>query len=504
MSFRVPASVPLTIRLEEPQVEGQVVRFSWSCDPETDFYRRSHFSLEFPAGVDVASVPEGLWLRVMMICLHSHWMLLRPCRVEIPRTLPGNEREFWLRLIDAATWTHEFDRAPAANLSRSEPTRREVEIVDFGPPAGKLLPAGDSGVVVASFSGGRDSLTQLGMLQEAGLNPLLVTTTSRREGSFEFETERFRRVLAETQERTGAELVEVKSDIRDCWMNNHPTAARYRVAVSELTDVLVYFSVCWATAWARGATDVFLGGEAEVQESVRADGGVAQVEHFAYAASTQIALSALAAPTGIANYSLISSLEHFQIHRVLGQRYPELRGLQYSCFQQQAGENVCSRCYSCFKSSLYLLSEDIAPAEIELDVNRALSSQPDWAPSDGRSSHTQTSVGRRYVMRMDDHLVRVLRRLDPERVAELAPAGRLSSEAAESLARLRATALAADDPPPEPGYRRGYVELLDEPLRGRIDAILSDHFEPAEPGHYLELLENTKMLGDWLVAPLAR
>ena len=37
----------------------------------------------------------------MMICLHTQWALLRPCKVVLPFQLPPGEHEFWMRFIDA-------------------------------------------------------------------------------------------------------------------------------------------------------------------------------------------------------------------------------------------------------------------------------------------------------------------------------------------------------------------------------------------------------------------
>lgn len=491
----------LTIRLHEPEVDGQSVHFSWSCDPATDFYRREHFTLNFPQSVPTGNIPDGLWLRVMMVCLHNHWLLLRPCRVEIPRVLPPGEIEFWNRMLDAGHWTLEFDRA--APGERGEASRRTIELIDFGPPAGPLEPCVDDGLVVSSFSGGRDSITQAAMLLELGYNPLLVTTTSKRAGSIEFETGRFRRVIAEIQDRTGCEHVEVTSDIRDCAVNDHPLAAKHAIAVSEVTDTLIYFAICWATAWARGARQVFLAAEAEVQESVRAEGGVTQIEHFAYSAVTQIALDALAAPTGIRYSSTIAAAEHFQLHRVLGHRYSHLRDLQYSCYEQAEGEDVCSRCYSCFKTAFYLMSEGIEPSELEIDVDRVIAERSGWEPLGALSSHASGSVAQGYTRKLDNHLIRILRELDRDRVASFTPGRKLSTDAEAGLSRLRATAFAAPDPPPEPGYRAGYVDLLDEPLRSGVHSIFSEHFEPAQPAYYDDMLANTKLLSDWLVAPLA-
>lgn len=494
---------PARIRLHEPVVDGQRVRFSWESEGDHGLYLRKEFFLDFPGSVNVAAVPEGLWLRVMILCLHSHWLIVRPCRVEIPRTLPQGEREFWLRMIDAAAWTLEFDLAEPRSAERSAKTRRAVELVDYGPPAGELSANDPSDTVVCSFSGGRDSLAQAGMLVEFGLKPLLVTAVSRREASIEFETERFRQTLERASAETGAESIVVNSDFRTCCENLHPLTTPYRAAVSELTDTLLYFSACWAVASARGASEIFLAGEAEAQESLRAEGGVVQIEHFSYSAVTQLALTALAAPTGVANSSLISALEHFQIHRLLASRYPKLRALQYSCYSQHAGEEVCSRCYSCFKTAMYLLSEGVSPTEVEIDVDKALIARSDWEPLGPRSSHSTGTAAKRYAARLDNQLVRVLRELDESKIEALLPSGKLSRGGSAGLARLRQTAFDANDPTPEPGFRADFLALHDEPMRSRLEGVFGEHFARDERAEFAEMFDNTRLLGDWIAAPLS-
>ncbi|MGH2959450.1 MAG: hypothetical protein ACRDKE_07575 [Solirubrobacterales bacterium] len=489
------------IRLHEPIVRGNAVDFAWTISPDNGFYLDPRFTLEFPESVRVSDVPEGAWLRVMLICLYSHWSVLRPCRVVLPRRLPEGEREFWLRMVDAGVWTLENDQDAPGGPSYAERTARVVELIETGPPVGPLGPVPDNGSVVASFSGGRDSLTQAAMLHELGVEPLLVTTTSKREGSLEFETARFRKVLAETQARTGLEHVEVRSDIRTSFSNNHPLVARYGMAASELTDTLLYFAVAWATGCARGATAVFLACEAEAQESIRRDGMVVQIEHFGFTAAVQRALSALVEPSGVEYTGLTASLEHFQIQRILDLRYPDLRDLQYTCYSQKPGEDVCSNCFSCLKAALHKMSDGTAPSEIAIDLNRVLDARSDWSPVDDGEKR-RGSVGQRYGDRMNGHLVRVLRELDEDRVSEFAPGGELTAPAQAGLQKLRAAAFAAPDPSAEPGYRAGFLELTSEPLRSDLETIISEHFSAETPAHYADLLDNTRLLSDWIAAPL--
>lgn len=489
------------IRLHEPVVRGNSVDFSWTISPDDGFYLDPRFTLEFPESVPVSEVPEDVWLRVMMVCLYVHWAVMRPCRVVLPRRLPEGELEFWRRMVDAGVWTLENDQDEVGGPTYAERTARAVEIVDSGPPAGEMTPAQQTDGVVGSFSSGRDSLTQTAMLAELGFRPLLVTTVSQRAGSIEFATPRFRMVLGEAQTRMGLELVEVKSDIRSCFLNDHPLVARYGLAASEVTDTTLYFAVCWATACARGASSIFLASEAELQESVRRDGLIVQREHFGFSSATQRAFSALTAPTGISYGGLTSSIDHHQIQRILDQRYTDLSELQYSCFSQLPGEDVCSNCFNCLKTSLHKMSDGTSPSDIAIDLNRVLAARSDWTP--GNDGELRSSVGEITGKRQNEHLVRVLRGLDVDRVAQFAPGGELSPAAEAGLAQLRDTAFNAPDPPAEPGYLAGYLELLEEPLRSGMAEILSEHFEEAPLADYEHLLANTRMLSDWIAAPLA-
>ncbi len=499
------ARQPVTVRLKQPRVDGQSVHFAWESEGDRGFYLRPGFRVDFPDAVPLARVPDAIWLRVMLICLHTHWALLRPCRVELPRALGEEEREFWQRLIDAAVWTTENDRDAEGGDAFPRRSRRQVELIDAGPPAEPLLPAQsrDDSLIACSFSGGRDSLVQLGAMRELGLTPLLVNVTSARVGSHEFATARYERVLAEVAERTGVELLRVRSDLRTCFVNNHPLAARCRLAVSEMTDALFYFACAFVAARARGAEQIMVASEAEAQENLRRAGTVVQIEHFAYSGATQRALSGLTQQAGIKYGGAIAALDHFQINRLLNQRYVGLRDLQYSCYSQKDGEEVCSACYTCFKTALHKISDDCTPAEIDIDIEKALIALQHWSPVGDGDTEIRSSVGRLFANRMNAHLVRILRSIEAEDITRHLPSGRLSREARRALARLKATAAAAADPPPEPGYRREYLDLLGEPLARGLDGIFSEHFAVEPLDSYADMLESTKRLSDWVAAALS-
>ncbi|MBJ7459100.1 MAG: DegT/DnrJ/EryC1/StrS family aminotransferase [Thermoleophilaceae bacterium] len=492
-----------TVTLHQPQVRANSVHFAWDIEPASSLYRQNSFRLDFPDTVDVSTVPMAVWLRVMMICLHTQWGLMRPCKVVAPFQLPHGEYEFWMRFVDAAVWALEADRDGDELESYDLRTARMVEVVGSGGPIGPMPAAPDNQLVATAFSGGRDSLTQLGLLQELGETPLLVTVTSDREGSEEFKTQRRRAVIEAAPARRDVELVEIASDLRSCWNNNDPLAARYRIGISEIADTLLYFSAAWATAWARGARSVFLASESEVQENAVRDGMVIQHKHFMYSAVTQTALRTLIAPSGIGHCGLTYPLRQFQVQRLLGLRYPDLRDLQYSCWSQRPGEDVCSRCRECFEIAVNLMNDGIAPSEIGIDLNELLPAMRDWRPG-GEPSRPRGIVGTLASVQVDAQYLRFFRSTATEDIERFAPPPGLSADAVDACDEIRATVLAAPDPGPEPGFRAAYLDLIDERLRARLESILSEHFEAEPLADYAATIRRTHALGDWIAAPLSR
>ncbi len=485
------------IRLDAPVVDGQTVSFAWSCDPPTTLYRDTAFELRFPASIDLERVPAAVWWRVALICLHSHWPLLRPCRVVLPVRLAPGEREFWLRMCDAGTATLE------AHAGGSDVGRR-IDIVESGPALEWPEPVPESSLVVACFSGGRDSLTQTALLQELGLTPLLVSVASAREGSIEHKTARRRQVLAEIQSRRGLELVEVESSLRGCWDNMY-AVDRYQIAVSELTDTLLYFAAALVVAAARGASGVYLASEAEAQDSAEIDGQIVQIKHYMYTGATQRALSKLIAPLGIRYGALTYPLRQYQVMRLLGERYADLRDLQYSCWSMTGDEDVCSRCYSCFTNAFELMANGISPEEIRIDVVTLLRAHADWRPRT-EDAHAVLPHSQIY-WQFDSQLLRCLQKVTPKLAAGyITERWRGSGRAAEALAgyeRMRSRALAVGVEP-EPGYCADYLQLVDPPHRTGMAAIFDEYFEREDEAHHADRLQRILALSDWVTAPLAR
>ena len=488
------------IELMEPSIAGGEARFSWTVAPPTPLYERCEFRLRFPSTVELGRVPTTLWWRIALLCLHAHWPLLRPCRVVLPVRLPRREAEAWLRLTDAAVASLE------ANAGGDD-TRRSIEIVDSGPvlePPPQVHPPDGAGVV-SCFSGGRDGMTQAAMLSELGEQPVLVTVTSPVPWSHEHDTPRRRQVLREVTRRRGWELIEVGSDMRGNWQN-HFSGERYGVSVNELTDAFLYLAAAIVVGASRGAKLVMMASEAEVQTNLKRGGMVVQMRHFMYSAVTHRWVSALLAPFGLQIGSLTNSLQQFQVQRLLTERYADLRDLQYSCWELAEDQAACSRCGECRGIALNLAAAGVSPAVAGIDMVELLLANEDWRPGEryiargaGDGRGPRQLVGRALEMQA----LRCLVGTPTDQIAKLIDGNRDEPErrrALEVYSRLRDSARGYEIEP-EPGYRAGYLELLDDTLRAGVRSILDQHFAPAPPDTYASQLANTLMLADWIAAP---
>jgi hypothetical protein len=263
--------------LAPPQPHQRGATFHWQVEPATTLYARTHFSLSLPAGLDGRDLPASLWWTIMLLCLHSHWNLLRPCTVELPVTLLPGHRAFWLRLLES-------EMATLAAYSQGGCVGDgwgDLELVDGGPaltPAERLTEAGRC---AAAFSGGKDSLLQAALLAELGYHPILVPTTSPMPPLNDHQTSRRRHVLDAIGQRREVDLVEVKSDLRSSWRNDFPPLVGYPVSVNEITDTFLYTAALLAVADLRGATHLSprLGGRGAGEHRDRGPHGAAHPLH---------------------------------------------------------------------------------------------------------------------------------------------------------------------------------------------------------------------------------
>ncbi len=482
------------IAIERPRVSGREVLFSWSVEPRSDLYRAHRFFLRFPEVIDLSRVPAAFWDRLAMLCLHSHWAILRPCRVRIPFALGPAERELWSRWIDAQTATLEANRG----TRRYE---RSVELLDDGAVPSVIPRSAESNRCAAAFSGGKDSLLQAGLLSELTEDPILVATTSPMPPLHDHDTARRRTVFEEIRRRRRVVFVEVESDFRAAWENEFPRRMGYGPAVNELSDTHLYAASLLAAGFALGARHFFIASEAEVQQNGIVDGRVIQHPHAMYAAPSLRAIEAIFAPAGVRVGSLTYPLKSAQVQELLWTRYADLCDLQYSCWRVLPGEKTCSRCAQCFRIALTTLALGRDPARMGIDLVTLLLEMAQWKPGDATESDLPGDVVKGA---LNDQMLRSIARIG---VARMFVAlfgrrlrrlgGRRTWRALTAYARLRRR-LPRPAEAPAPGYRSGALPWLDPLLRDRVAGIFDSRFAREPEAESRDQILRSESLAAWI------
>jgi hypothetical protein len=491
---------PRRVTLYPPEVGPQTARFAFEVTPAVPaLYRATRFSLSVPPWLDLRTLPERLWWTVLLLCLHSQWPHLAPCEVRVPVRLGPGEAEFWRRLVVSYVDTLEaYATGPTPG--------RAIELVDGGPSLAPFRPFPDAGWCGTTFSGGKDSLVQVGVLTELTARPLVVTTTSPRDDIPEHSTARRRQVLSEIGRRRDLTFVEVHSDFRSTWENYYPASVGYPLSVNETTDTFLYFAALLVAGLALGATRLFLASEAEVQQSVERGGRVVQHPHFMYSAATQRALSAWLAPAGITYGSLTWPLHSAQVLHLLWTRYGDLADLQYSCFNVGVDQATCSRCGQCFRIALGILAARGDPERIGIDLPAVLQANAGWRsgwpaeadalPNALTRADLAAGVARSLRAVSPARLLARMARRRPTRLADPATWAALAA-----YRRVRAGVAGLDVPPPR--YRAGFLGLVDSRLRPGLEAICAAHFPAAPPALDAPLVARSEAVTRWIVEPLA-
>jgi hypothetical protein len=489
------------IALHPPHLDGTRVRFRWTVEPGSDFYRRCEFSLRFPEHIPIGSLPERVWWWVALACLHSHWALLEPCRVRLPvRLLPG-ECELWLRLMAAERTTLDVHRGDA-------PATPRVEFAEEGPGLSPLVAPPEGGRCAAAFSGGKDSLLQTGLLAELTERPILVAITSPLPGSEDHVVPRRRQVFEEVPQRCPVAWVEVESDYRSSYWNEFPRERGYGVATNELTDTFLYASALLASGLALGATHFFVASETEVQESVERAGQIVQHPHCMYSTATQCALAAALAPRGIHLSSLTVPLHSWQVQRLLWTRYPDLRDLQFSCWRARGRQSACNSCGQCLRVAYGALAAGGRPSQMGVDLARLLDALGDWEPLPALRAGEAALPDRIVRTRLQGQAAALVATTPLESAWADLPRGALwclrpRLRRARSAAVRLQRRMAARARLPLPGFRPGFSPQLDPLLRDRVHAIYSESFQPEEPSAYAATVKRSEALAHWLTQPVS-
>jgi len=471
------------ITLQPPILQPRRIEFRWRVEPATPLYRRTSFALEFPESVDVAALPESLVWGIGLLCLHAQWIFLRPCRVKLPVRLPAGWEGFWRRFLQAQVNSLEAYRKRIVD-------DLQIDFEMDGPQLAAVRGDGE-GSCAAAFSGGKDSLLQAGLLCECGEPPLLVTTTSPMPPMQDHLTARRRHVLAEIVKRRPVRLVEVRSDFRSSWDNGFSGRLGYPVSINEVTDTHLYTASLLAAGWASGARHFFVASETEVQESIEWEGRTVFHPHMMYAAALHLPLGRL---LGVSLSSLTWPLHSGQVQELLWRRYPDLRGLQYSCWKVGAGEAMCNACNQCLRLALGALAAGADPSVIGIQWPRLMRFARKWKPrfvGENGPLWPDNLVRRE----LNSHVVRCIQQLSPQRVAELLGSNDLLASLRYRALRRRVRRL---NPGPAPGFRCGFVPLMDERVRA-VEKIYAEHF-PSEPAEtHAAVVERTRHLVNWIL-----
>lgn len=479
-----------------------MVRFSWSVDPPTSLYRASGFSIDFPRDIELSRVSPWVVWTAGLLCLHSRWLLLQPCEVRLPVTLPAGEREFWERLLTMELATLESTRAAWG-------ARLRVALHDSGPPfeAGPE-PAEQSTRWAAAFSSGKDSLVQAAMLRELTDRPVLVYVDSDLPGLHDNLTPRRRQALDLVERDRRFELVRVRSDYRSTWDNYFAIGLGYDLGVSEMSDTFLYLAATLIVAASRGMSHVALAAQTEICEAVEIEGSAILMDQFMYSSGVMRALDALLVRHGTRYSSLICPLFDTQVTELLWTRYRDLRHAHHSCWECDEEGRPCNSCPKCTLICLSLLAVGESPSRIGGDPMAVLESLAEWRvrePSDFPAPLTPRSIAR---LSFDAQRNRRLQETAPWRVLltlfqteGTRALSRRAFRAVRIFQRLREGQSAARTG--GAAYRAGFLALVDPAIRTQLESVIAARF-PAEPaqehGDLVELIERT---AGWVAAPLA-
>ena len=479
------------IRLMAPLVQGQTVTFQWDVEPASPLYKRTHFTISFPSNVDLSKVPERLWWDILLICLHPHWLLLRPCEVHLPLKLGAALRQFWLQLLQNGADTLDVD-GPLQNA-----TSLGITIVDGDLHVPYRTIAGSG--CGTSFSGGKDSLLQAGLLLELTERPLLVATTSPMPPLKDHITARRRQVFEAIQTRKNPLFVETQSDFRSAWNNSFPSHLGYRVAVNEITDTFLYTCSLLAVGAALGVTRLFVASEAEVQVNALIGGKIVQHCHFMYSAATQRSLARLLAPYGFKFGSLIWPLHSLHVQQLLWARYPNICDLQYSCWRVGEGQATCSQCEQCLRIAVTALEAGHDPQRMGIDLFKVISFASTWEPIKKRVSalrlpeHDASDAAALRVVGLIQgtsltHLEQTLARRHLGQSLQ-----RDIRTTVEEFGRLQQRFHSSPRPQPI-GVREAFFDWIDPDFRDTLFALYTSYF-PLEPRHiHLDTYEHSRTL----------
>jgi hypothetical protein len=228
-----------------------------------------------------------------------------------------------------------------------------------------------------------------------------------------------------------------------------------------------------------------------------------------YSAVTQGALSAILRPFGVSHGSMICGLHSFQAQELLWTRYDDLCDLQYSCWRTKAGEMMCNRCGQCLRIALCALALGKRASRMGVDWLTLLDEMRGWRPKTLDKPPAAAMPTEIVSDQLHAQVVRDLRAVSWRDVARAIarenPRALMSSRGWRTIAAFRelrreATARGVR---PRPGYRAGYMRLVDPALRDPLARIYDEHFDRADESSYADVLGRSEQLIKWITEPLS-
>jgi hypothetical protein len=161
------------LKLHVPEVSGQRLVFRWDVGEGAYPLSGDAAWFEFPVNVDLERIGEPM---LHVLAWMPHWPLLnlvRPVEVELGWSWPPSHVEVIQRLCD-------LQRAAYANLDHPQSLVRQIVIlVSSGTPvstgSSSHTSSGRPGLATCR-SGGKESLTQVFLAREAGVEVVAVPT----------------------------------------------------------------------------------------------------------------------------------------------------------------------------------------------------------------------------------------------------------------------------------------------------------------------------------------
>jgi hypothetical protein len=211
---------------------------------------------------------------------------------------------------------------------------------------------------------------------------------------------------------------------------------------------------------------------------------------------------------GLTFSSLLGSLYNAQVQELVWARYPDLRRLQHSCWENGPDGKPCNHCGTCRNTALAILAGGWSPGEVGMDTIEILENIASWKP------RTADALGDLRLPRAhtrmhsyDAQKAAYIRALSPGRLLRLlfryAPRSFLSPRGLSTFGRFVASRRRLEPTPPAPRrMRAGFLSYADEDLREGVRRILGEYFEPQDPADYDGVITRADEVSAWLTEPL--